>query len=101
MSDPGTPEHLGDNPYSGYPYGAPALRSLSPSSIAINTPTPVTVTGEDLMDSVILVDGVDQPTTRVTDSSLRYIAQAAATGHQDVAVRSSFGYSNPLQLTVT
>lgn len=81
----------------------PTLASLAPSSIVVNTSTPVTITGSGFNhNATVLVDGVSQLTSWISATEVRYTALADAVGTQDVRVRN--GSSVPsalLTLTVT
>lgn len=81
------------------PQSPPTLTTLAPSSIVVNTPTPCTVTGTGFNhNAVILVDGVGQFTTWLSDTQVSYLAEASAVGSQDVRARN--GPSAPSALLV-
>lgn len=90
-------------PWVFTPGPVPAVTTLAPSSIVVDTPTLVTVTGTGFTpQSKVAVDGVRQSTTFVSATSLTYTAEADEAGAQDVRVVDQFGQvSNAASLTVT
>src|SRR5215471_17743072 len=71
------------------PPADPTLTTLTPNSIVVNTETPCVVTGTGFThNSHVYVDGVEQGTTYISPTSLRYTAEASSVGTQDVTIRT-------------
>jgi IPT/TIG domain len=81
---------------------APTLTGLDPASIVVDEPTECTVTGTGFRaDCVVFADEGPQVTTYVSDTEVRYTAQADRVGAQDVTVHNDTLVSNSLSLAVT
>jgi hypothetical protein len=81
----------------------PTVDALAPTSIVVDTPTPVTVTGTGFKSATeVVVDGVMQLTQYVDATTLRYVAEASAVGTQTItAITRGVASSNSQVLTVT
>jgi len=80
----------------------PTLAALNPNSIVVNTPTLVSLAGGGFThNSRVVVDGVVQPTTFVSDTELTYTALADTVGDQTVEVHNGSLKSTAFTLTVT
>lgn len=88
------------------PPPTPAVTALSPSSIVVDTPTPCQVNGTGFThNSHVFVDDVEQITTYVSSTVLRYTAEASSVGTQDITVVTEHAggdlTSNSVVLNVT
>lgn len=84
------------------PDGA-TITGLDPSSVVVDTPTTVTITGTNFAPGMqVLVDGQSFPSATFVDSAhATFTAQASSAGHQDVRVVVAGQVSEAASLTVT
>jgi len=85
------------------PTNPPTLTSLNPTSIVVDTPTLVTVTGTNFYSgSRIFASGTQQITHYISPTQLSYEALAdQAPGHSTVEVHNGTQISNSIDLQVT
>ncbi|MEU4240848.1 IPT/TIG domain-containing protein [Actinoplanes sp. NPDC026619] len=79
---------------------APAVTSLSATSVSSKASTPITVTGTSFVGAVsAIIDGKKVSATRVSDTQVKITAPAHAAGTVSVVITAGGGSSAPVDLT--